>query len=102
MKGADYMALVKRLPCVVCTHLDTAQVGPTYAHHVRTGQGMGQRAGAFCTAALCYDCHQGPLGVHGDRTTMKIAKLTEMAMLDLTIEGVCNLLIKGGRPHVPS
>lgn len=95
MKGSDYMALVKRLPCVVHKTLGQPQEGPTYAHHVRTGQGMGQRAGAFCTAALCYDCHQGPLGIHGDRTTMKIAKLTEMALLDLTIEGVCDLLLRG-------
>ena len=79
------MTQVKRLPCVVHRVLGTAQDGPTFAHHVRAGQGMSQRAGDYCVAALCYDCHQGPLGVHGDRTTMKIAKLSEMDLLDLTI-----------------
>lgn len=86
MTGSEYMALVKRLLCVVHRKLGVPQEGPTYAHHVRAGQGMSQRAGDFCVAALCHDCHQGPLGVHGDKTLMKIAKLSEMDMLDLTIE----------------
>jgi hypothetical protein len=34
---------------------------------------------------LCPDCHVGPLGVHGDKSMMRIRKLSELDMLAETI-----------------
>lgn len=82
------MRLVKSLPCVLCKLLGSQQSGPTHAHHPRDGVGMSQRGGDFSVCALCEDCHQGPLGIHGDRTLLRMAKVTEWDLHDLTNEAV--------------
>ena len=85
----EWVSLVKQLPCVLCRLLRLQQEGATDAHHIREGQGMSQRAGDYCVIALCHEgCHQGRFGVHGDRTLLRIAKVSEMDLLDLTIEAV--------------
>lgn len=76
----QYLSRVKSLPCGLCS-----ASGPSHAHHVRVGQGMGQRAGHFCTIPLCWACHQGPNGIHGDRSLWKVYKKTELGVLDETI-----------------
>lgn len=90
MTGKDYLKAVRALECVLCRELGVDQATPTAAHHPRDGVGMSQRAGDFCTIALCYDCHQGPLGIHGNRTLLRMAKVTEWDLHDLTNEGVLN------------
>lgn len=76
---------VASLGCIVCYLLDdgykVAQV-----HHIREGQGMGERAGNFLTIPLCPDHHTGPQGVHGDRTYMRILKVDELDLLNITLE----------------
>jgi hypothetical protein len=49
---------------------------------------MAQRASNFLVVPLCPDCHQGPSGVHGDKSLMRIKKLTELDMLAQTIEAL--------------
>ena len=44
-----------------------------------------QRAGAFLVIPLCAFCHRGPKGLHGDRSMMKIMKVNEDDMLNMTI-----------------
>ncbi len=88
-----YLELVCRVPCVNCEVLGRKQETPTAAHHPREGVGMAQRSGDFCTCALCWDCHQGPMGIHGDRTYKRMAKLTEWEMHDMTNEAVFKLAI---------
>ncbi len=78
-----YLERVKNLPCSCC-----GNPGPCDAHHPREGQGMAQRSGHFTAIALCKDCHQGPLGIHGDRTMLRIYKTDEMDMIDKTVAGV--------------
>ena len=75
-----YVGRVKLLPCSCCD-----APGPSIAHHPRQGQGTSQRAGNFTVISLCHDCHAPPLGVHGDKTFMKIYKKNEMDLLDITI-----------------
>lgn len=82
-----YMARVATVPCVLCTALGIDGV-PASVHHIREGQGGGQRAPDWLTVALCHTCHQGPTGFHGDRSLMKIAKLEELDLLALTIEAL--------------
>lgn len=69
-----HIAHVKELPCSVC---DAA--GPSDAHHINQGQ-------HFTVVALCKDCHQGKrMGWHGERFAWKIAKMDELAALNVTL-----------------
>jgi len=77
------MGRVADLPCVLC-----GQQG-VQVHHIREGQGMAQRASNWLVVPLCPSCHTGPLGVHGDKTMMRINKMTELDMLAKTIEALC-------------
>lgn len=52
---------------------------------------MQQRAADWLTAALCADCHQGPGGVHHDRTLLRVAKVTELDLLADTVQAVMNM-----------
>jgi hypothetical protein len=82
-----YLARVAALECVLCARLGTHHV-PSTVHHIRTGQGTGERASDYLTVALCPDCHQGPHGIHGDRSLLRIAKVEELDLLALTIEAL--------------
>lgn len=84
--SASHMERLARLPCVLCELLGIVQSGRTYVHHIREGQGKSQRADAFLCIPLCYDCHQGRSGVHGDRSLLQIAKCGELDLLARTIE----------------
>lgn len=86
-----WLDMVARVPCVLC---EVLHMGPTPAqvHHVRAGQGMAQRAGHFCTVALCPEHHQGRGGVHGDRSSLAQAKVDELDLLDMTVQRVFSLL----------
>lgn len=75
-----YMDRVAKLPCVVCGAPSTC------LHHIRDGQGMSQRASNFLVLPLCWDDHQGPSGIHGDRSRWKIFKMDELTALAKTIE----------------
>lgn len=77
----EYVGRVKLLPCSCC-----GASSPSIAHHVREGQGASQRAQHWLTISLCNDCHIAPLGIHGDKTFMKIYKMDEMDLLARTIE----------------
>lgn len=81
----NHLDRVHSIQCVLCAKLGLVQRTPTTAHHVRTGQGASQRADDMLSAALCQDCHQGPQGVHGDRSRLKLAGVTELALVGLTL-----------------
>lgn len=80
MKNKRYLGWVAQQNCVLC-----GAVG-VHCHHIREGQGMAQRASDFLAIPLCPECHQGQMGVHGDRTMLRIHKLTELDLLARTIE----------------
>ena len=77
-----HMGKVAQLPCATCGSK------PVELHHAREGQGMAQRAGNFLVIPLCVDCHRGKQGVHGDKTMMRIMKVTEMDLLNDTLSKV--------------
>ncbi len=85
-----HKARVAKLPCMLGYVLGEAH-GPVQVHHIREGQGLSQRASDFLTIPLCRECHQGDLGVHGDRTLMRIAKVDELDLLAITIEHLVNV-----------
>lgn len=49
---------------------------------------MAQRASNFLVIPLCPDCHTGSMGVHGDKTMMRLMKVTELDLLARTIEAL--------------
>ena len=65
---------VKELSCSVCD-----APGPSDAHHINQGQ-------HFTTVALCYDCHQGHNGWHGNKSLWRIRKFDEMDALNITLK----------------
>jgi hypothetical protein len=69
---AAHMARVKRLRCSCCD----GRGG--YAHHIEQGQ-------HFITVALCWECHQGKQGWHGNKTLWRIRKLDELKALNITL-----------------
>ena len=85
MTPREYLSRVHELDCVLCG------ASPVSAHHIRTGHGMAQKASDFLTVALCPECHQGPTGIHGDRTLLRVYKVTELDLLARTIAGVHKL-----------
>ena len=81
-----HLARIKAMDCILCTLLGIPQTGVTDAHHIRTGRGMSQRSSDFLTIPVCHDgCHQGPGGIHGDRSMLKLAKVEEIDLLAETL-----------------
>jgi len=76
----QWMNRVAELPCACCGEHGVQ------LHHIREGQGLSQRASNWLVVPLCPSCHTGPAGVHGDKTMMRIHKLTELDMLADTIK----------------
>ena len=77
-----YLNRVAELPCVICG------AHGVQLHHFREGQGMGQRAQDWLVIPLCYPCHQGSRGFHGNRAELRSRKLDEVDLLALTIEAL--------------
>ena len=78
-----HLERIKMMNCVLC-----GEHCPSDAHHIRTGQGMAQKASDYLAIPLCKPCHQGDLGIHGDRTLLRIHKKTELDLLATTIETI--------------
>jgi len=77
-----HLARVHEIPCVLCG------AEPVEAHHIRDGQGMSQRANDWMAAALCDGCHRGPNGIHGNRSMLRIHKVTEQDLVARTLEAL--------------
>lgn len=75
----EHMGRVAALGCLLCG-------APAEVHHLREGQGMAQRASNWLTIPLCPYHHRGPRGVHGDRSALRAAKVTELDLLARVIE----------------
>lgn len=71
---------VAQLPCAVCG------ASGVQVHHLREGQGMGQRSGYMLTIPLCPEHHTGRHGIHGDRLDFKLQKKDEMTCLEDTLQ----------------
>ena len=75
-----HMGRVAQLPCCTCG------VYGVQLHHIREGQGMAQRADDMLVIPLCPDCHTGKVGVHHDKTMLKLKKWTELDALADTLK----------------
>lgn len=62
VKEKEYLARVAELGCLVCNSM--GYDSPAEIHHIRSGQGMGQRASHFDAIPLCHAHHRtGGYGV---------------------------------------
>ena len=71
---------VKSLPCSVCG-LDR---GCSDAHHPKQGY-------HFLVIALCKSCHQGRMGIHGEKIAWNIAKMDEWMALNETLKNLSKM-----------
>jgi hypothetical protein len=71
-----HLEAVKSVGCVVCD-----APPPSAAHHVVQGD-------HYTTVALCWECHQGKQGIHGDKTLWRIRKMDEWGALNETLRRV--------------
>ena len=78
-----HMARIKAMPCVCCKLLERAQDSPTDVHHIREDR---EARNDFLTIPLCWSCHQGPKGIHGDKTYLNVLKISELGLLAKVIE----------------
>ena len=85
--GKRWMARIAQLPCLLCELIGVPSSGKVDVHHVRDGAGAGQRNSDWLTIPLCHDqCHQGPQGLHGDKSRLRLAAVTELDLLAMTIQ----------------
>jgi hypothetical protein len=89
---AAYLGKLVRLGCIACRLLYDDYEAPdpslqlTVIHHVREGQGMGQRAQNWLAIPLCVSHHTGKEGVHENGHRIPALKMDEMDLLAATIE----------------
>jgi len=69
-----HLEKVKSLNCSCCD-----APPPSSAHHVK-------QHSQFITVALCADCHQGANGLHGNKSYMRIKKLDELDLINITVK----------------
>lgn len=60
----QHLSRLADLGCVLCLRLGYGAT-PAEIHHLRTGQGMGQRASHFDAVPICPEHHRGATGIHG-------------------------------------
>jgi hypothetical protein len=84
MSAQAHLKRVRNLKCVVCERMGMVQQGKTFAHHVES---VRDEASDYATVALCFDHHQGPLGIHGlSRRGFEMRyRLTDIDLVALTI-----------------
>lgn len=74
-----HLEAVKSVCCAVC-----GAPPPSAAHHIVQGD-------HFTTVALCWECHQGKQGIHGDKTLWRIYKIDELGALNATLRQVAEV-----------
>ena len=75
-----HLGIIKSLPCGNC-HASA----PSAAHHITEGN---RRISHYATIPLCYECHQGNQGIHGDKRLWLIMKNSELKVLANTMEAL--------------
>lgn len=76
------MAMVASIGCIIHSG------APAQVHHIREGQGMGERASHFLTIPLCPDCHTGAFSIHKTPKQFQAVYGDELSMLAETIRRV--------------
>ncbi len=86
MKKAEreHLSRVAALGCIVCRNLGYGET-PAEIHHIRTGQGIAQRADNFSSIPLCHPHHRTGghgIAVHAGKQTWEKNFGTELELLE--------------------
>ena len=60
--GKAHMARIAQRPCAAC-----GKPGPSSVHHCISGRYGQRKASDMDTIPLCWECHQGPNGIHANK-----------------------------------
>lgn len=79
-----HLGRVASLPCCLCGN------SPVEVHHIREGEaaGAGQRSSDWLAIPVCPSCHRGSKGIHGDKSMLRIRKMTEIDLVAETLEKI--------------
>lgn len=78
------MDRIAKMNCICCELLGMQQESKTDCHHIREDR---EERNDLLTLPLChFGCHQGPRGVHGDKTYLRMLKMSEWGLLAVVIE----------------
>jgi Recombination enhancement, RecA-dependent nuclease len=78
MNAKDHMAKIASMPCICCKLLSMEQSTGSEVHHIRAER---EPRNDFLTIPLCEGCHRERLGVHGDKTYLRMLKMSEWGLL---------------------
>lgn len=79
-----HMERIGQMECICCRLLGMRQESRTSVHHIREDR---EEKNDWLTLPLCKEgCHQGPKGVHGDKTYLRMLKMSEWGLLALVIK----------------
>ena len=78
MSPSDHMGRIAAMPCICCSLLDREQESRTLVHHIREDR---EARNDWLTLPLCWACHQGPLGIHGNKSFLRMLKMSEWGLL---------------------
>lgn len=86
MKKAEreHLSRVAALGCIVCRNLGYGET-PAEIHHIRTGQGVAQRASNYSSIPLCHPHHRTGghgVAVHAGKQTWEKNFGTELELLE--------------------
>jgi len=73
LNKSDFLDRVSSLDCVVCG------ARPVEIHHIES---VRDELSDYYVAALCPECHRGPIGVHGS-SRMGFERRTKISQADL-------------------
>ena len=59
-----------------------------HIHHILEDRTPGRRSDDWLTIGLCWECHEGTHGIHGDRQRWKLRDMSETKALAKTLEGI--------------
>ncbi len=84
--SSRHMERIKSMPCICCKLLGMEQTSLTDCHHIREDR---EARNDYLTIPMCHDgCHQGPRGIHGDKTYLRMLKMSELGLLAHVIEEI--------------
>jgi hypothetical protein len=69
----EHVSKIREMPCSCCD-----APGPSEAHEIEQGSW-------FLSVPLCPECHRGGNGLHGKKTFMRIKKLSELDLLNISL-----------------
>lgn len=77
------MQRIAAMPCICCRLLGMQQQYKTNVHHIRQER---EPRNDFLTLPLCLPCHQQEKGIHGDKTYLRMLKMSEWGLLGEVIK----------------